>query len=196
MLHLNKWLKKSLVILFSIVTFGMIAPPQVLLAEENHSDQASAGIRGDGQFTPEENHIYQQPLDISEIFREADEQAFLKFGSKIGPVIEDEFRTFILPKMEEAIADTIQNTENTNLTVSKKPGKGKSEKIFHIYSNNTGEDLIRFHVRIDQPPKEGYWFNFHYHTYKDSFVKHHNLGSIYWNKNTPPGWMNQKEYVN
>ncbi|MFY4776069.1 YpjP family protein [Metabacillus sp. RGM 3146] len=190
---MNKWLKKTLVILFSIVTFGMIAPPQVLLAEENHSDQASAGFLGDGQYTPKEK---QQSPDINQIYREADEQAFIKFGSKIGPVIEGEFRTFILPKMEEAIAETLQTTDGTSFTVSKKPGKGKSEKIFHIYSSVTGEDLIRFHVRIDQPPKEGYWFNFHYHTYKDSYMKHHDLGSIYWNKNTPPGWMTQKEYVN
>ncbi|MEW8987992.1 MAG: YpjP family protein, partial [Bacillus sp. (in: firmicutes)] len=76
-----------------------------------------------------------------------------------------------------------------HLAISEEPGKGKSEKIFHIKDEKTGEDVIRFHVRRDQPPHEGYWFNFHYHTHHDEYQTHHDLGSIYWAKNTPPNWM-------
>jgi hypothetical protein len=76
-----------------------------------------------------------------------------------------------------------------NLKVTETPGGGLSEKIFHITNSKANEDVIRFHVRRDHPPQQGYWFNFHYHTHHDNFQAHHELGSIYWNKNTPPKWM-------
>ncbi|MED4798110.1 YpjP family protein, partial [Priestia megaterium] len=50
-------------------------------------------------------------------------------------------------------------------------------------------DLIRFHVRRENPPKDGYWFNFHYHAAADNFQKHYDLGKIYWNRNMPPKWF-------
>ena len=65
----------------------------------------------------------------------------------------------------------------------------ENRKIFHVYNRLTGEDLLRFHVRRDHPPQDGYWFNFHYHTAEDGFQSHHELGSIYWDRNTPPDWM-------
>ena len=190
-----KWLKRSLVILITTLTFGTVAPPAYLLAENNDGKQSS-------NFT--DNTIIETTIidnfnkDSKEEFLQlanmmAKEQSFEKFGTKIAPVIEDEFTEVILPKMEEVIAslaDQMSESELNYLAISEKPTGGNSEKIFHIYSKETGKDIIRFHVRKDRPPLEGFYFNFHYHTYHDNFQQHHMLGSIYWSKNTPPSWMN------
>ncbi len=61
--------------------------------------------------------------------------------------------------------------------------------MFNIYDEQTGKDLIRFHVRTENRPGEGYYYNFHYHTAEDQFATHHNLGDVYWSKNTPPKWL-------
>ena len=97
----------------------------------------------------------------------------------------------ILPKIEvalEEMASQFPDEQLQSLTISEKPSGGRSEKIFHIYDTESGKDIIRFHVRQDHIPLEGYWFNFHYHTYHDSFSAHYELGSIYWDTNTPPKW--------
>lgn len=123
----------------------------------------------------------------------AEDQSFLKFGSRIAPVIEDDYRKEILPKIENVISDylaTLQDDEAyQDVVISSTPSAGKTEKIFNVYNRTTGEDLLRFHVRRDHPPHDGYWFNFHYHTAEDGFQSHHELGSIYWDRNTPPNWM-------
>jgi hypothetical protein len=74
------------------------------------------------------------------------------------------------------------------LAVTENPSGGMGERIFHIYRVDSGEDIIRFHVRREHPPQDGYWFQFHYHTYHDDFQTHYELGKIYWDKNTPPQW--------
>jgi hypothetical protein len=127
---------------------------------------------------------------MERVMKQAEEQSLEKFGTRIGPVIEDEFRQIILPNIEQAIvtvAEQFPEEELANLAISEAPGGGLSEKIFHIYGHDQ-KDIIRFHVRRDRPPHEGYWFNFHFHTYHDSFQTHYDLGSIYWAKNTPPKW--------
>lgn len=98
----------------------------------------------------------------------------------------------ILPNIEKAIKEVMDQYDDNDLrylTITERPTGGHSERIFHIYDGKKQHDVIRFHVRRDHPPKEGYWFNFHYHTYHDKFQKHHTLGAIYWAKNTPPKWM-------
>lgn len=123
--------------------------------------------------------------------RHATNQAMIKFGS-IGNVIGDEFREVVLPGIEKAIETVtgeLQSEDLKHLAITESPAGGIGEKIFHIYNEANGKDVIRFHVRRDHPPQEGYWFNFHYHTYTDNFVKHYNLANIYWDKNTPPNWM-------
>lgn len=131
---------------------------------------------------------YQQQL-----LGDAENQSFLKFGSKISPVIEDDYRSEILPKIEDVITGHLAKFQDDeayqDVVISSKPSAGKTEKIFHVYNRLTGEDLLRFHVRRDHPPQDGYWFNFHYHTAEDGFQSHHELGSIYWDRNTPPDWM-------
>ncbi|MGM7722019.1 YpjP family protein [uncultured Metabacillus sp.] len=200
---MNKWLRKSLVILFSIATFGLVTPPASLAVQEKPAEdtvsksplkdesveQSAATVVEVDQLPPSKEQV------ISTILLEAEEKSFSKFGDKISGVIEDEFKEVIFPKMEEIITYylNVEDDELFQQLAVSKPSGGTSEKIFHIYNTETGEDVLRFHVRRENRPLEGYWFNFHYHTYHDSFQSHKDLGSIYWDKNTPPNWMS---YVN
>jgi YpjP-like protein len=187
------WLRNSLVVLISIITFGLVSPAQaseLLSIEPKDTDRTdtyeNVSIPADHLTTSHETH----ESFVSRIMREAEEQSLAKFGTRIGPVIEDEFREIILPNMEAAIATVSEQFPEevlVNLEVTEVPGGGFSEKIFHIV-NEQKVDIIRFHVRRDNPPQEGYWFNFHYHTYHDQFQTHYELGTIYWDKNTPPKW--------
>jgi len=198
---MNKWLRKSLVILFSIATFGLVTPPASLAAVQDKPTEDS--VSNSTISSEDTKQIAETHLDVKEekaltndellsnILLEAEQKSFVKFGDKIGNVIEDEFKQVIFPKMEEVIIYYL-NVEDDELFQHieiSKPSGGTGEKIFHIYHSQTGEDLLRFHVRRENRPLEGYWFNFHYHTYHDSFQSHKDLGSIYWDKNTPPNWM-------
>ena len=186
------WLRNSLVVLISIITFGLVSPAQAseLLSTEPKDSDVSGTFEN---VSIPANHLTNDEdyeSFVSRIMKEAEEQSFEKFGSKIGPVIENEFREIILPKMEAAIASVAEQFPEellANLEVTEVPGGGVSEKIFHIV-NEQKSDIIRFHVRRDNPPQEGHWFNFHYHTYHDQFQTHYELGSIFWDKNTPPKW--------
>jgi YpjP-like protein len=193
-----KWLKKSLVVLITALTFGTVSPPAYLIADDKSDDSKFSNIssKENDRFAPELYHPFDSQFSKEQFLALAVEQAelqsFAKFGSRIGPKIQDEFKDVILPKMEDVINDLAQQhpeEELSNLTISESPSGGNGEKIFHIYNEVTGQDIIRFHVRKDNPPKEGFWFNFHYHTYHDQFQEHHTLGSIFWAKNMPPKWL-------
>ncbi|MGX2960142.1 YpjP family protein [Peribacillus sp. JNUCC 23] len=201
----SRWLKKSLVVLVSVLTFGMVSPSDISWRTQAHSDKhAKKDIFEEAESTgysllesaddPISTTIFDRSEFIESMMAKAQDHAFTKFGAKIGPKIEDEFKFSVLPKIEEAItqmAVKFPDEELVQLTISKGPSSGRGEKIFHIFNENTGKDIIRFHVRQENPPQEGYWFNFHYHTYHDEFATHYALGKIYWNKNTPPKWSEQ-----
>lgn len=94
----------------------------------------------------------------------------------------------ILPKIEEVVTDLLVNAgdeEVPYLEITEEPTAGYGEKIFNVYNQRTKEEIARFHVRRDKRPGEGYWFNFHYHLKDDQFVKHHQIGEVFWEKNTP-----------
>jgi hypothetical protein len=197
-----KWLRKSLVVMITVLSFGMVTPTQAAWLEELGQE---SGLKRDIHETnpqPQNNDGYLDDIAdttipsreqfIDEILVQAESFAYEKFGQKIKPVIEDEFKEVILPEIEKVIEELILEFPEKNLqylTISEFPSGGVSERIFHIHNELTDEDVIRFHVRRDNPPQQGYWFNFHYHTYVDRFQEHHTLGSIYWAKNTPPKWM-------
>jgi hypothetical protein len=195
---MTKWLRKSLFVLVSILTFGLITPTQLINPgnAENLNDWDAFKAAEDNSFTLSTGFVDQSELDrenfIGELIKQAEIQSYQKFGVKIKPVIEDEFREVILPNIEKALDKmAVQFPEDDwkNLTITVLPSAGLSEKIFNINNRKTGKDILRFHVRRENPPQAGYWFNFHYHTYHDAFASHHDLGSIYWAKNTPPKWM-------
>ncbi|MCM3566874.1 YpjP family protein [Neobacillus mesonae] len=196
---MNKWLRKSLFVVVSILTFGLITPAQLMntINAGNHNERDVVEAQSvENDFSRTASYIEKSDSEkekfMQNLFRQAEFQSYQKFGDRIKPVIENEFREVILPNIETAIVETASQfpeEDLKNLTITEQPGKGLSEKIFNIKNNETGKDILRFHVRREHPPQNGYWFNFHYHTYHDQYQKHHDLGSIYWDKNTPPKWM-------
>ncbi|MEK3886102.1 YpjP family protein [Bacillus sp. FSL K6-3431] len=199
---MKQWLRKSLIVVVSILTFGTVTPSHALWSQEQ--EVAKSQQRGSSaDHTPNQpavvveaklqstdNRVDKEQF-INEMTLEAERQSMTKFGPKISNVIENEFREIVLPNIESAIQMTAaQFPEDAlaSLEITETPSGGVSEKIFHIFNNDTQQDIIRFHVRRDKPPLEGYTFNFHYHTYHDEFQTHYSLGTIYWDKNTPPKW--------
>ena len=201
-MRVKRWMKKSLVILVSILTLGLVTPDDILWANEANANKPEKKSFYENETVNDDVIVTnvieydEEPLSEKEQFlinlqEKAEEVSYLKFGDRIKPRIEEEFNEVILPKMQETIASYIEacpNDDLAHLTISENPSSGLGEKIFHVYNSQTGEDLIRFHVRRENPPQQGHWFNFHYHTNEDQFVTHHDLGSIYWDKNTPPNW--------
>lgn len=202
-----KWLRKTLITLITVCTFGLVTPPSYLYIDEVKADKSSK----EGYIRPHDPHPIvvqaleseqedgqEEPIYDAETFvhfamEQAERQSMEKFGSKIAPVIEDEFKDVILPEIERVLSDLViqwPEEQFRDLQISEKPAGGYGEKIFHVYNRETGQDVLRFHVRRDHPPQDGYWFNFHYHTWEDQFQKHYPLGNIYWDVNTPPKWLN------
>lgn len=194
------WLRKLLIILVSILTFGMITPshsiwsqeqdlPKTLSKEQSPNIVTSSISNESNYYVPETK---EQEVDlVQQLVEKAEEQALIKFGPKISPVIEDEFQSTILPKIEDAIqmmAAQFPDDELSKLAITEKPGGGLSERIFNIYHVDTGEKIMLFHVRREKPPLENFQFHFHYHTYHDNFETHYSLGTIQWSKDTPPYW--------
>lgn len=210
-------LRKILVVTISILSFGLITPPPSFLyekAEANEFPNGNVAEDSNCSATIQEGKTYQsftgiEPLQegninnnnqsislrdikVEQMLKEAEEQSFKKFGNRIKPIIEDEFKEIILPKIEEVLASLVEQYKLEDLQyleITEEPTGGNSEKIFHVIDKKKNKDILLFHVRKDHPPLDGYWFNFHYHTYIDQFQAHHDLGSLYWDKNTPPKWM-------
>lgn len=204
---MKKWMQKILVIAVALITFGLITPNHEIW-DSLHQGQPSNNENSDFKEITHSSEEEEQPSTILEendssiqISREdqiqsllftAKEQSYIKFGSRIAPVIGNEFDEKILPKLEEAIDQTLATIDDDTLRylkISEQPSGQYAEKIFNISDGMTGTDLIRVHVRTENRPKEGYYYNFHYHTFADQFIAHHNLGDIYWSKNTPPKWL-------
>lgn len=195
------WLRKVLVVTITIFTFGLVTPLSLLSLQESNSNNTSNAkiidshndhVDVNSELNFNDNEEYTNQVFVKETIEQAENLAFKKFGSKIGPAIENEFREVILPKIEEVITELsyhYQNEELVNLAITEHPAGGIGERIFNIIDKSSGKDLLRFHVRRDKLPLEGYWFNFHYHSYKDSYATHHEIGNIYWDKNTPPKWL-------
>lgn len=204
-MHVKKWLQKTLVITVAFLTFGVITPNhQIWDALENGQSsnggeptdyrQVSVVQQVDNTIT-EEARLPEIPSTeeaVDHLLVAAKEQAYIKFGNRIAPIISDEFETRIYPKMQQAIDTTLARLDDDSirsLSITSNPSGEYAEKIFNIKDTDNGKDIIRFHVRTEKRPKEGYYYNFHYHTVEDEFIAHHNLGDIYWSKNTPPKWL-------
>ena len=205
------WMKKSVVILLSIMTLGLVSPNDFYWFDEAKATKPTKEKQENGLFAAAEiaaptvfidgqpiNEIDERVRLLEDIYEKVEQNSYIKFGDRIGPRIEEEFTTVILPKMEEAIAAYINECPDAELpyiAITENPASGLGERIFNIYNNKTKENLILFHVRRENIPQDGHWFNFHYHTVADQFVAHHTLGNIFWDKNTPPHWGNKSTLV-
>ena len=196
---IKNWWRKSIVVAVAVLSLGAIPPTHTIwenLLEEKTELKSHADKSRNTQFTYDwqdtSEFYYTMPTILDTVHETAEQQAYMKFGSRIGPVIEDEFKTAILPNIQQAIDFHLSEVDSNSLrklAISQKPSGDYSEKIFHIYDTDTNKDKIRFHVRTEKKPQEGYYFNFHYHLEEDDFQQHITLGDIYWSKDTPPKWL-------
>lgn len=193
---MKKWIQKSFIIAVALLTFGVITPTHDIWSglQEKHGPKQSIGpLTNTADY--EDYYIGLEEAEDSfedNLITSARTLAYEKFGTKIGPVIATEFDEVIFPKMDEVIRLTLTNTDElykNQLAISERPAGNYSEKIFDVYDKEEKQDLIRFHVRTDKRPQDGYFFNFHYHIAEDDFTVHHTLGDIYWSKDTPPKWL-------
>lgn len=197
---MKKWLQQLMVISVAFVTFGVISPSHEIWAalqqKENIKEAGETqhdsryGMQFDSPFLSEQA---QQPkmATADELITGARDLAYVKFGSKIGPAIGDEFDEVIFPQIEQIIRETYgeQFQMDRKLAISQQPSGGHAEKIFNIKDAETDKNLLLFHVRTEKRPQDGYYFNFHYHQAADEYETHFALGDVYWSKNTPPKWL-------
>ncbi|WP_147803187.1 YpjP family protein [Alkalicoccus halolimnae] len=200
------WLRKFTIIMLTVLTLGAYVPPVYGEAEsdndEEFPDAGKQGTAGSAFDNIEDSSIEESEEDIEDLWSmdayidemtlQAREQMMSKLGPKIVNRVEDDILEDILPQIEDVISHVYeQSGEETvpNFTITEHPSTGYGEKIFHIYDEDAETDIVRFHVRRDMKPKQGYFFNFHYHLKDDGFEEHHSIGDIYWDKNTPPKWM-------
>ncbi|MDY0404376.1 YpjP family protein [Virgibacillus sp. 179-BFC.A HS] len=203
------WLRKLAVSLVAIVTLGLYVPPLHIDPEANSNKNALASKAADderhaasvavakegdssspaGSIQTEQKYDKEKYIDsLTDI---AKQQATSKLGPKIASQVEDEFSRDILPAMESVLKSVLEAADDDVMfySITQQPAGGFGERIFHVYDERNEKDIARFHVRRDNRPMEGYWFNFHYHLSNDNFQAHHEIGEIYWDKNMPPKWM-------
>lgn len=189
---MKQWIQKFLVSAVAVVTLGVITPSHTIW-NNLLEDQASAKSQNYGEthstYIESSFDLPKQEIDLISI---AKEQSYEKFGTKVGPKIQNEFDQVIFPKMQEVmdqVLEDLDEQEKQQIAITERPSGNYSEKMFNVYNEATGEDIIRFHVRTENRPLDGYFYNFHYHLADDDFAKHHDLGDVYWSKNTPPKWL-------
>ncbi|WP_235820314.1 YpjP family protein [Halalkalibacter krulwichiae] len=206
-------MKRGLVVSSALLTFGLFVPTTDYVREvQAEAPQKTAGEESEKPLIYQVNeHSYELfdevlPAKTDQyihrsaasaellndfIVKQAIKQSKLKFGTVITEKINSSFEEEIIPNLDKVLRETTQTLSDKDwekVKISSIPSAGLGEKILHLYNDETGEDIFRFHVRRDQPPKQGYTFNFHYHTYLDQHEKHHELGSIPWGKDMPPRW--------
>ncbi len=208
------WMRKLFVAFVAVITLGTVVPtgyladdkaePSKTYQEESHlliePRDESSDLPDHGSIEELDWPFLAENVPSSELISgfvtyasvQSEEIGLTKFGQTISSRVGTEYKDAIVPKMTEAIASSIEQLDEStirSLRLTDNPSSGYGEKILHVYNEQTGEDLLRFHVRRDHPPQDGYWFNFHYHDASDNFEEHYEVGKIYWDKNTPPKWL-------
>ncbi|MFC2949109.1 YpjP family protein [Virgibacillus sediminis] len=197
---MKPWMRKALVAMITVMTLGMYTPPAHLTAEtENEGHGANTKLdagreetRSTGAGELEVTLGFDSEDYLKTLTEKAKEQTMYKLGPRILPQVEDEFTAVIFPKMEEAVEQLVMESGDAApiyFSITEDPSSGTGERIFNIHDSRQGKDIAKFHVRRDNRPWEGYWFNFHYHLSTDGFEEHYDIGEIYWDKNMPPKWM-------
>lgn len=188
---MSLWMRKIAVALIAILTLGLYTPTYLITGEDNNEVVSPEGSNQENLAVDDttETSVYEDTDPFRTLTEKAKEQSFTKFGPKISEKVEDEFNQIILPNIERALASIIKDDNASYFSITEQPASGYGERIFNVHNEMTKEDIAKFHVRRDNRPHDGYWFNFHYHLKEDNFETHHTLGEIYWDKNTPPKWM-------
>lgn len=197
------WIRKIFVAIVTIITLGIYVPP-IDLHAENDSSKDSENIfdnlytnqpKLERDISPDSTLVRTlDPVEehLQSLSEEAEKQLKVKLGSKILSEIEEDVFEEIYPRILEVIEETVRSLDENKLSylrITENPSGGIAERIFNVYDQETSRILLKFHVRRDQRPLEGHWFNFHYHVFDDRFEKHYEIGEIYWAKNDPPQWL-------
>lgn len=193
---MKRIMRQFIIGLVALFTFGMISPNHEIwtaLEEEggrdnheqsNHQAAIEYSVNWEAETSETEPS---DPLD--HILEVAKDVAYVKFGTKIGPVIADRFEQDIFPVIESKITEVVGSDSERSFAVTTTPSGNYAEKIFNVFDETSGDALLEFHVRTDKKPKDGYFYNFHYHSAEDDFREHHDIGEVFWSKNTPPKWL-------
>ena len=205
-MEMKLYLRRISAFLITLLTLGAFTPDLYsnVEAEAKNNDLIFSNTREEEKsqlasdngldFFSGENFLLVEELDVDEylvnlLTNRAKEEMKNKLGPKILGQIAPQVEAKILPNMEEVLQSILidagkEDVEYYGISSNSESG----EKIFKLYDERTNEDIARFDVRRDNRPKDGYWFNFHYHLSNDQFQEHHQIGDIYWDKNTPPKW--------
>jgi len=195
-----KWLQRVIVGFVALVTLGVIPPTHdiwsTLLTD---LDALKKEKQDEGRVVEQPEYSVQLQEEIpskeesfQRLFTAAYEQSIIKFGQKVGPVIQPIFDKEIYPALERIMTEYYKDyseEELADLVVTDRPAGKYSERIFHVYHTKTNEESFYFHVRTENRPKDGYYYNFHYHLASDQFQNHYDIADIFWSKNQPPKWM-------
>jgi|SRR5699024_2417383 len=198
---MKTWMRKIFVAIITVITLGFYVPP-LDIHPENDSSKDSENLYNDSftsQVQTEKDRFtdYYTTLDpvdqhLQLLSEKAREQIKVKLGSRILSEIETDVFESIYPKVHSIIEEVVHNMDEHKLSyleITENPSGGTGERIFNVYDLEENRTILKFHVRRDQRPLEGHWFNFHYHKEEDKFSEHHLLGEIYWDKNDPPQWL-------
>ncbi|BBN98366.1 YpjP family protein [Sporolactobacillus terrae] len=205
-----QWIKKGLVTLVAVLTFGLItpAPPAHDLDKQNdqqnlhesetartstHEQNAQQSEQSDDSWRSSNEKMQLIKGLSAYVSREALTQGKQKFGTRIGEKLSDPYITEVVPVFINAVKEISMARDKTwirSLDITHAPAAGYGERIIHVYNTLSGQEVAKLHVRRNHPPQAGYAFQFHYHTVLDGFKDHHEIKTIYWGKNMPPKWRN------
>ena len=116
---MKKWLQKTLIVAVALLTFGAISPNHEIWTSLQDKDVSKHAV-GSAQINDYSIGLADSLVDdslednsdsIEELFiTSAKKLSYMKFGTKIGPAITDEFDNIIFPKIEEAIQMTLASS--------------------------------------------------------------------------------------
>lgn len=212
-----EWVKKILVVFVAVLTFGTVIPSfpahyvgkpddHEHIYKEKSPDAALKAVPSDrsGRSNHAEEKSWSEtvPANASKerliqafsdyTLQELRQQGRQKFGRRVAEKISNAYNTEIAPTFLLEVRRVSGRHDVRwirHLDVTHSPTSGMGERILHVYQTDSGREVLKLHVRRDHPPKDGYWFDFHYHTAQDGFQKHHELKKVYWGKNMPPKWQ-------
>ncbi|RYL93551.1 YpjP family protein [Sporolactobacillus sp. THM19-2] len=207
-----KFMRKTLIGIVAVLTFGAIVPTFPANYLDKQSDkqniQSTKGQKTDlpayvetqeasrrtgwSAAVPDDEPVEKLISAFSSYaLLEVRYQGLHKFGRRITEKMGYQYATEVAPAFAAVIRELSRGHDSEwvrSLAVTHSAAPGLGERILHIYNTDSGKNVLKLHVRRDHPPLDGYWFDFHYHSARDGFQAHHELKKIYWGKNIPPKW--------
>ena len=131
---MNNWLRKAFVVMVSILTFGLVTPTQFIhnVSAENSIENDVINTADytvlDEQLSLSEESNFDKESFLEDLVKQAEMRSYQKFGMKIKPVIEGEFRGIILPNIEKALVELADQFPDEKEERRKEKRKKRIEK--------------------------------------------------------------------